>query len=143
MPDYMTDPRYGTAEQIMALPGPKLVAIVKDASASEYAKAKACQRLAVVGDASAAPVLAALLPSPHLSAYARTALEGIPGPAADDALREALGIVRGEQLVGVINSIAKRRDARAITALGQLRYADDLAVAKAADAALLRIRPLR
>jgi hypothetical protein len=143
MPDHMSDPNYGTAEQIMELPAPKLVAILKDSSASDYAKAKACQRLAVVGAGAAAPALATLLHSPQLSAYARTALETIPGAPADEALREALTKVKGNQLIGVINSIGKRRDAKAIDELGKLRYAPEPDVAKAADAALARIRPVR
>ena len=40
---------YKSAE-IMSLPAPKLIEILKDSNASEFAKAKACQRLAVVGD---------------------------------------------------------------------------------------------
>jgi HEAT repeat protein len=139
----MSDPKYGTAEQIMALPAPKLVSLLQDSSASEYAKAKACQRLAVIGDGSAAPALAPLLDSPHLSTYARTALESIPGPAADDALRSALQRTKGPQLIGVINSIGKRRDPKAIAQLGSFRAGSDPEVAKAADAALARIRPIR
>ena len=143
MPDYMTDPKYGTVEQIMGLPPANLVGILRDAGATEYAKAKACQRLAVVGDATAATALAPLLPDAHLSAYARTALETMPGSSADEVLRAALSRTRGEQLIGVINSIGRRRDAKAIAALGELRYGKDVGVAKAAEAALARIRPVR
>src|SRR5690349_7113621 len=71
----MKDEKYGGAAQIMALPVSKLVAVLEDPGASVYAKAKACQRLAVVGDKTAVPALAALLPNPQLSHYARIALE--------------------------------------------------------------------
>jgi HEAT repeat protein len=137
----MVDDKYGTAEQIMALPAAKLVAILRDENASVYAKAKACQRLAVVGDKSAVPALAALLAHPELSLYARFALEPNPDASAGEALRAALGRLKGKLLVGAINSIGQRRDARAVEALGKLLHDSDVEVASAANAALARIRP--
>jgi HEAT repeat protein len=137
----MVDEKYGTPAQIMALPPAKLIAILKDPKASVYAKAKSCQRLAVVGDKSAVPALAALLTNPQLSYYARFGLEPIPDPAADQALRAALGQVKGRLLAGVINSIGHRRDAKAIPALAPLVHHPDREVAQAAAAALARIRP--
>jgi|FLYL01.1.fsa_nt_gi HEAT repeat protein len=137
----MVDEKYGTAEQIMALPPGKLVAILKDPKASPYAKAKACQRLAVSGDKAAVPALAALLADSQLSHYARYALEPMPDPAADEALRSALGKVKGRLLVGVINSLGQRKDARSVEALGKLLNDPDREVAEAASAALARIRP--
>jgi len=106
-----------------------------------YAKAKACQKLAVVGDKSAVPALAALLTDPQLSHYARFGLEPVPDPSADDALRAALKKVKGKLLVGVINSIGVRRDRKAIADLEKLRHDSDTEVARAADAALARLRP--
>ena len=55
----------------------------------------------------------------HLSAYARYGLEPIADPSADDALRAALAKLQGNQLIGVINSIGKRRDAKAGPALAK------------------------
>ena len=106
-----------------------------------YAKAKACQRLAVTGDRSAVPALEPLLTDPALSHYARTALEPMRDRAADDALRGALGKTQGKLLVGVIGSIGKRRDPQAIVALEKLRHGDKVDVARAANSALARIRP--
>jgi len=137
----MVDEKYGSPAQIMALPPEKLVAILKDSKASVYARAKACQQLAVVGDKTVVPALAALLPDPQLSHYARFGLEPIPDPSVDEALRTALGKVKGKQLVGVINSIGVRKDAKAIGALGKLLHDPDVEVAQAANAALARIRP--
>jgi len=137
----MVDERYGSAAQIMALAPARLIAILQDPSASVYAKAKACQRLAVVGDKAAAPALAALLADPQLSHYARFGLEPIPDPSVDEALRAALGKVKGSLLVGVIISIARRRDPKALDALAKLLSDPDSEVAKAADYALARIRP--
>lgn len=137
----MTDPKYGSAEEIMALPAAKLIAILRDSAASTYAKAKACQRLALTGDKSAVPALAALLPDPHLSHYARIGLEPNPDASVNEALRKALNEVQGAQLVGVIASLGNRKDVKAINALSKLRLNPDPDIAKAADAALARIRP--
>lgn len=140
-PAPMVDEKYGSAEKIMAMPGAEATAIVKDPGASVYARAKACQRLAMVGDRTAVSPLSALLGSEELSAYARTALEQIQGVEADEALREALGKLKGRLLTGVINSIGVRKDRKAIADLARLRYDGDAQVARAADAALARIRP--
>jgi hypothetical protein len=130
-----------TAEQIMALPASKLVAILQDSSAPLFDKAKACQRLAVIGGRNAVPALAALLPDPQLSHYARFALEPNPDASASQALRDALAKVKGILLIGVMNSLAVRKDTRAIDAIAKLRLDADLEVSKAADAALAHIRP--
>jgi len=141
LPNLMKDEKYGSASEIMAMPSAKAAAILRDPNASEVARAKACQRLAVVGDRAAVPAIAPLLTDPHLSHYARTALEPLPDTSADDALRTALPKLKGALLVGVINSIGQRRDSKAITTLERLRHDADIEVAKAADAALARVRP--
>lgn len=139
--EMMKDEKYGTAAQIMALPASRLTALLQDPGASVYARAKACQRLAVVGDKSAVPALAPLLGDAQLSLYARTALETMPDRSADEALRAALGKLQGKLLAGVINSIGKRRDRSALGALEKLRHNADADVASSANAALARIRP--
>lgn len=137
----MVDEKYGAPAQIMALPPVKLIAILADPDGSVYAKAKACQRLAVVGGKSAVPALAALLTDPRLSHYARIGLEPIPDPSVDEALRGALAKTKGKLLVGVINSIARRKDTKAVSALAKLLHDPDPEVASAAYAALARVRP--
>ena len=87
------------------------------------------------------PALAALLGDEHLSTYARFGLEPINDPSVDDALRAALERVKGRQLIGVINSIGKRRDTKALGALSRLRQDENPEIARAADVALARIRP--
>ena len=128
------------SEKLMGMASAELVAILNDSDATEFAKAKACQRLAVVGDAAAVPALAGLLSDVRLAHYARTALEPMPSGAADQALREALGKLNGSLLVGVINSIGVRRDPMALAALAPLRHGNNRAVAQAASAAINRIR---
>jgi len=102
-------------------------------------KAITCKRLAIYGTKAAVPALAALLPDKELASWARIALEAIPGPAADDALRQAMGQLQGRLLVGVINSIGVRRDAKAVDGLVQRLKDADAEVASAAAAALGRI----
>ena len=63
------------------------------------------------------PALAALLGDEKLAHMARYALEPIPDPAVDAALRDALGKLKGRPLVGVIGSIGVRRDAKAVERL--------------------------
>lgn len=140
-PAPMVDPKYGSPAQIMALPPAKLVAILKDAQASVYAKAKACQKLAVVGDAGAVPALAPLLSDETLAHYARFALEPMPRGAADDALRAALPNLKGNLLIGVINSLAKRKDPRSVDALSKYVHDSDAEVARAAIEGLAKLRP--
>ena len=97
--------------------------------------------MAVVGDRTAVPAIAPLLADEHLAVYARFALEPLPDPSADDALRAALPKLNGNLLVGVVNSIGRRRDKKAIGALEKLRHHANVEVCRAADVALARIRP--
>ena len=113
-----------------------LIRILGEAGSSEFQKAKACQRIGELGAKEAVPALAALLPDPHLGAYARYGLEPIVDGSADDALRAALPKLKGTQLIGVINSIGKRRDAKASPALARMINDPDPDVARAAAAAL-------
>ncbi len=103
---------------------------------SKPEKAIACKNLAIYGTKAAVPSLAALLPDPELSSWARIALENITDPAADQALRDAIGKVEGKLLIGVINSTAQRRSAVAVDALIPKLKDNDPDVASAAAEAL-------
>ncbi len=113
----------------------ELIAVL-NSDAQLFDKAKACQRLAVIGTAKSVPALTQLLNDPQLSHYARLGLESNPSPEVDAALREALANMKGELLVGVINTIGVRRDAKAASPLQELATSEDDAVASAALAAL-------
>ncbi|MCP5527380.1 MAG: HEAT repeat domain-containing protein [Verrucomicrobiales bacterium] len=137
----------GLAASLLALPvahsaagakeAPLIAILQSNAPAAE--KAIPCKQLAIYGSAAAVPALAPLLQDAELASWARIALEAIPGPTADEALREALEKVDGRLLIGVINSIGVRRDPRAVTGLiPRLKHADAGVVAAAA-AALGRI----
>jgi HEAT repeat protein len=116
----------------------QLIAVLKsDAPASE--KAVTCKRLAIYGNKDAVPVLAPLLADEKLASWARIALEALPDPAADDALRDALGTLKGKLLIGVINTIGVRRDTKALNVLTAKLKDADAGVASAAAVALGRI----
>ncbi len=102
-------------------------------------KAIACKKLAIFGDKAAVPALEPLLADPELTSWARIALEAIPGPEASAALRHALDKVQGRVLVGVINSVAVRRDLKAFSDLIKKLKSPDTEVASAAAVALGRI----
>ena len=131
---------HGHAQQPVPAEGneQQLIAVLQS-DAALFEKAKACQRLAVIGTDECIPALAALLGDKNLSHYARTGLEAIPGKAVDDALRSALETTKGEQLAGVINSLATRGDEQAANAIGKLIASADPAVSSSALSALGRI----
>jgi HEAT repeat protein len=116
----------------------KLIGILQsDAPPDE--KAVTCKRLAVYGSDLAVPVLAPLLLDEKLASWARIALEAIPGETADAALRSAIPKLQGRLLVGTINSIGVRRDAKAVADLSSMLKSSDTDVACAAAVALGRI----
>ena len=100
---------------------------------------KAFKPLAVFGNKDAVPAIAPYLSDEELSSWARIALEAIPDPACDEALRKAETSLKGRLLIGVINSIGVRRDAKAVDALVKRLGDADADVAAAAAAALGRI----
>jgi HEAT repeat protein len=116
----------------------RLLAVLQsDAPAAQ--KAISCKELAVYGSSNAVPELAKLLLNPQLSSWARIALEVIPGEQSNAALRTAAEEMQGQLLVGVINSIGVRRDAKAVPILIARLKDSDFEVASAAAVALGRI----
>jgi HEAT repeat protein len=127
----------------------ELIAVLRSA-APEADKALACKRLAIHGSADAVPDLAKLLGNERLASWARIPLEAIPDSACDQALREAADLLEGRLLVGTINSLGVRRDAKAVGLLAKRLGGKDVAVAAAAatalgligdDAAVAALRP--
>ncbi len=108
-------------------------------NAPKAEKAMACRLLARWADKDAVPALAPLLADPELASWARIALEVIPGPEANAALRQAMDRLEGRLLIGVINSLAVRRDAEAVEKLQARLKDNDAEVAAATAVALGRI----
>ena len=116
----------------------ELIAVLSgDAPKSE--KALACKSLTIYGSDAAVPELAKLLSDPQLASWARIPLEAIPGPAANEALRDACESLQGNLLIGAINSLGVRRDAGALELLTVQLHSADVRVASAAAAALGQI----
>lgn len=113
----------------------ELLAVLKSSS-SEKDKADACLELARIGTKDSVVPLAALLGDEKLAHMARYALEPIPSPAVDDALRDALGKLQGRPLIGVIGSIGVRRDVKAVDSLCKRLKDQDAGVVQAAARAL-------
>jgi HEAT repeat protein len=113
----------------------ELIALLRS-DAPKADKALACKHLSVYGSSEAVPELAKLLADEQLASWARIALEVIPGPAADEALRKAMNSLNGKLLVGTINSIGVRRDAGSVEPLIARLKDPDGEVASAAAVAL-------
>ncbi|MGC8989156.1 MAG: HEAT repeat domain-containing protein, partial [Verrucomicrobiia bacterium] len=90
-----------------------LVAVLKS-DASQKEKADACRELAVIGNKDALDVLIPLLADEKLSHMARYALETMPDPEVNPALRNALPQLKGRQLCGTIHTLGVRRDTEAV-----------------------------
>jgi HEAT repeat protein len=135
----------GAAGKLLAAPNApdkvreaKLIAVLKSEAALKE-KADACRELSLVGTKDSVAPLAALLGDEKLSHLARYGLEPIPDPAVDEALRSALGKLKGRLLIGVIGSLGVRRDGKAVEPLSGLLKDADADVAGAAARALGRI----
>lgn len=119
-------------KQIASLDAASLLRLLQAPGSSLFEKAKACMRAGELGATETIPALAALLPDEKLSAYARYGLEPMPAGAADEALRNALTKLKGNLLLGVVHSIGKRRDAKALPVLMKMLAGPDQELAKAA-----------
>ena len=99
----------------------------------------ACLQLWMAASSRAVPTLAGMLPDEELSDAARYALERMADPAAGRALREALGKTKGRVRIGVVNSLAHRRDKGAVALIVPLLGDKDQSVVASAAWALGRI----
>jgi hypothetical protein len=113
----------------------KRLAAILGSGPSRAAKEYACRKLMMIGTTASVPALAALLGDRDNSHMARFALERIDAPEAGAALRAALGTVPGDLKIGMISSLAARRDTACVGALATL-LAGDAATAIAAAEAL-------
>jgi HEAT repeat protein len=109
---------------------------VLQSNAGRKEKADACRELARVATPDAIAILADLLPNEELSHMARYALEPIPDPAVDDVLMGALARTQGRLLVGVIGSLGKRGNPKAVGSLREFLADADPDVVQAAARAL-------
>ena len=116
----------------------RLIAILQSGS-SPREKDAACAQLKRIGAKQSVPALAALLTDEQLSHSARYALESMQAAEAGAALLAALAQTSGSNEVGVINSLAARKETAAIAPLSKLLSDANVDVAVAASEALGRI----
>lgn len=116
----------------------ELIAALKSAATVED-RMEVCRQLAVVGKSEAVRALTDLLEDEQFSHMARYALEPMPYSAVDAALRGALKKAKGPALVGIINSIGKRRDPGAVGSLDRLLHDPHPEIASASAIALGKI----
>ncbi len=103
-------------------------------SYSSVTRSVVCRHLALIGSAASVPAVTPLVFDEQLSVHARNVLERIPGPESEKALRDALGQAKGRTRIGVINSVAVRRDAASTPALIRILGEDPDSAAAAAKA---------
>ncbi|MEI6605309.1 MAG: HEAT repeat domain-containing protein [Verrucomicrobiota bacterium] len=117
----------------------KLLVLLNTQNSSREAKQFACRMLRLVGSEKCVPVLAGFLADEKLGHMSRYALQGLPFPSVDDALRNALAKTTGMQQAGVISSLGVRKDAKSVPLLKPLMTDADMAVARESVCALGRI----
>lgn len=119
----------GAAAQRAAL-ADGLATIAANPRATPDARALACRHLALIGTEHVVSTLAPLLTDDAMADWARHALTGIRGPAADRALIAALPRASGPNRIGIVGLLGARRVADAIPALASLlSRGDDTAAA--------------
>ncbi len=112
---------------------------VLESDAKRAGKQFVCRQLSIIGTEQSVPILAKILTNEKTSDMARFALERIPGPAVDSALRDALPKANGKPKVGIISSLGQRRDKQVVGTLSKLISDPDETIADAAAAALGQI----
>jgi len=139
--DYLR--RIGNSPQLLSAAEKRFVEVLKS-DATDAAKQFICEKLSIIGTDYSVPVLASMLTQKATSAIepsdmARYALQRIPGQAASEALRDALGKTSGKVKVGIINSLGERADVQSTDLLAGLIYDSDALIADAAVGALGKI----
>ncbi|MHC4733140.1 MAG: HEAT repeat domain-containing protein [Planctomycetota bacterium] len=117
----------------------KLIAVVASKDATQAGKAVACRFLQQVGTERCIPAVSGLLRDEILSDYARLVLERLKSEQADKAMRNALEKAPDKARVGILASLAERRDEKAVKAAGMLANSGNPALAKAAIQAIGKI----
>jgi len=98
-----------------------------------------CRQLVLVGTGRSVPALAKLLADKEASHMARYALERIPGASVEAALRRALPTVDDPLRVGIIHSLGRRADSRAVELIVPLLGSSSEDVVAASLVALSRM----
>ncbi len=116
----------------------KMINVLKS-DATFAGKQFICKQLSIIGSSASVPVLAKMLRNDETTDIALYALERIPDPSVDKALRKAVGKAKGNAKIGIINTIGQRADAGAIKILVKLMNNKNADIADASAAALGKI----
>ena len=118
----------------------KLLLKLIQSNATPAGKEVAFRQLSLVGSNASIPVVAPLLTEIDTAEVARFALAAIPGAAVDEALRKALTQAPSDRIrIGLINSLGRRRDTKAVPVISPMITPANLDVAAAGAAALASI----
>jgi len=117
----------------------KLIAVVASKDATQAGKAISCRFLQQVGTDKCIPAISGLLYDEILSDYARLVLERLKSEQADKAMRDALEKAPDKAGVGILASLAERRDKKAVKSACKLANSSNPTVAKAAIQTLGKI----
>jgi HEAT repeat protein len=98
-----------------------------------------CEQFSIIGTEEAVPTLTKMLADEKSYDIAFFALQRIPDPAVDSALRGALPKSEHKVKIGIINSLGERQDVNAVVQLEKLVYDEDLQIALSATTALGKI----
>lgn len=120
----------------------RLLGVLKTPGCTDCARDFVCRMLYYIGSPKCVPTLVPLLEDDQESDRGRYALQAIPGPEVDEALRSALPKLKGTPKAGLIGSIAMRGDKQALDALKSIQAdtAESADVREAAERAVARLQ---
>jgi HEAT repeat protein len=116
-----------------------LIGILTHPSATPDAQQFSCRMLLQAGSEASIPALSKALLNPELFDYARLALERLPSAKVDNVFRSLLKKSDGETRLGLLSSIAIRRDEKAVSLITKYLKSDDTALLSSVIKALGRI----
>lgn len=114
----------------------ELLKVVQSNESSDVDRANAFEKIGDIAGADALQPLAGFLGDKKWSHYARFALQKMEGENVTETLLNALDTVEGDLLLGLIDTIGRRRDPIAVSRLAKLVVNTDAKVAAAAAAAI-------
>ncbi|MBN2291355.1 MAG: HEAT repeat domain-containing protein, partial [Pirellulales bacterium] len=117
----------------------RLMTMLADTKTTLPAKQFICYQLQVLGTSDQVPLLAKMLDDAKTAEMARTTLEKIRGEKSLAVLRDGLKKHDGKLLLGLINSVATRKDTASIDTLKELADGKNAEVVDAALRALANI----
>ena len=110
-----------------------------DSDATFAGKQFVCEQLSIIGTKDTVSALAQMLSDEKSYDVALYALQRIPDPEVDLALRKALSESEHKAKIGIINALGERRDVHAVGPLENLVYENDLQIALSAVNSLGKI----